>query len=169
MRIERLRCRNGGFSLLELALALMICGIVANCCITLAASFASIAVTMREAVTLAKEGAAIQGIVQRLVGASTLYTIHASLEEAQVGTGAVQSGGSFVRLRYADGRDGVVGYSAGTLSYYAKPAGGAWEATANWKIARNLSSVSFDGASEVLTVTLEWPEGQAMTVGGEGT
>jgi len=109
-----------------------------------------------------------------ILGQADSYRIYATTANAIAATGAVNSGGTAVRLRFRnpDGTfaEGIVGFSmvAGEpqLGYYNF--NGAWGATPDWLISQQPTAVDFDDTSGILLVTLTGPYGEQITYAGTG-
>ncbi len=117
----------------------------------------------------------VNNMLTGIFGKADSYRIYSSIGNAQNNTGAVNNGGTAVRLRFRNPNgtfeEGIVAFGTADgvagLHFYNYN-GVAWSATPDWTISRQAVAVTFADNSGILLVTLTGPNGSAVTYGGTG-
>jgi len=170
---RRLQRRRGGYTLLELTLAMSIGLTVAAMTLALAMQQFAFLQIFRAQEFLTSEAPVVNIFVTKLVGQADGFRLHDSVADAQNGVSPVLEGASVLVLRHRQA-DGVVRESAlaftdpGTgpgLYYYLVPAGGVFGAP-RWAVTKKPSNVVFSIEEGVLRMRLAGPNGEQITYSG---
>lgn len=158
-----------GFTLVELTTGLMMAMAVAGALISLVSHQVTLTRLMNAQSFLRDEAPQINLLLSQIFESSTSYRIYPSRPDAIGGTGAVNTGGTAVRLSFIQ-PDGAVQQSvicfekvdgADQLNFYNLNGG------SSWTISEQPTAVTFANDTGVLLVTMNGPNQEEITYVGK--
>lgn len=167
------RPRTGGFTIVEISLAMTVAMFIASGVLMLLGLHSSFMTHMNEFRFLRDEAPQINSLVAQIVEKSVSYRIHANSADAFGEAGPVNTGGRAVRLMFRN-PSGLMDQSViafemvageGRLNYYRRQSG-AWPALPDWTITSGILDAQFSDDSGVLLMSLVGPENEAITYAG---
>lgn len=167
------RPRPGGYTLIEMTLAMTVGLAIAAMTLTLAMQQFAFLRIFRAQEFLVTEAPLVNNFVVKLVGQADGFRLHDSVQDAEDGVRPVLEGGSVLVLRHRQA-DGVVRESAlaftdpGTgsgLYYYLVPANGIFGAP-RWAVSKKPADVLFSIEEGVLRMRMSGPNGEELTYSG---
>ncbi len=169
----RLGKKKRGFSLVETTLALFMALWVASATVVLMKQHVYFMKLINQFSFLRDEAPMINILMSRIIQRSDAYRIYESKASAMAGTGALNTGGTAVWLRYRnpDGsfQQSIIAFeiNAGetSLNYYLHN-GVAWGASPDWTISSLPEVVTFANDSGVLLMTVTGPNQEEITYVG---
>lgn len=175
MKLSLQRKKKGGFTVIEMALAMGLSIGIAGVIIGLLSQQVSFARALGQFSFLRDDAPQINTLMTNIINKSDNYRIFPDLNSALTFQGAVRTGGRALRLRFRH-PDGASDHAIivfetrndeNQLNYYFKPRGTAqWPDAPSWTISRRPTEVVFDNSSGLLLITLNGENGDEITYAG---
>jgi len=176
MKICRKNIRRAGFTLVELAVAMVVGLAIAALCLTMVTQYTTFQQMMMRQNFLIEEAPVLNNLLSRMIGRAEAVRIYPNVAAALAQKGAVQDTASAIALVY-NNPDGTrafavlgletVGTSKALKFYPMGTAGGVNStASATWTLSRSVSSVDFRIEQGILRITLSGPNGESITYSG---
>ncbi|MCB1063474.1 MAG: hypothetical protein KDN20_11210 [Verrucomicrobiae bacterium] len=171
---RKIGARGKGFTLMEMTLALTMAMGVAAAVVVLMQQQVTFQRILNRFSFLRDEAPSISLLVSNIVKEADSYRIFTSKSSAFSGSGAVNTGGNALWLRYRN-PDGSIRQAAmvfetvsgeSELNFY-NHTGVAWPTSADWTISSLPTNVTFSNNSGVLLVTVTGPEAEEITYVGD--
>jgi len=170
------KSRRAGFTLLELAVAMVVGLAIATLCLTMVSQYTAFQQMMLRQRFLIEEAPVLNGLLSRMIGRAEALRIYPDVASALAQKGAVEDDASALALVY-NNPDGTRAYAVigletaatGTaLKFYPLGADGGVNsnASAAWTLSRSVSSVDFRIEQGILRITLYGPNGESVTYSG---
>ncbi len=167
------RRKRGGFTLLELAVAITGGMAVAGICIALMSQQLAFLQIFGAQTFLTEEAPLVNMHVTRMVGKAERFRLHASVDDALSGSNPQTSGAPVLVLnfRQPDGtmRASILSFetrgSSEGLYYYLVPVSGSL-GSPQWHVTKQASNITFAVQSGILRMTLTGPNGEVITYSG---
>lgn len=163
-----------GFTLVEMTIVLAMLMVLAAALMLMLQSHVTFMRVLGSYAFLRDDAPQINTMLAGIFGKADSYRVYGSLADAKGDTGAVNTGGTAVRLRFRNPNgtfeQGIVAFETvggdTQLNYYYND--GGWNATPNWTISHQPTAVDFEDTTGILIVTLTGPNGEEITYGGTG-
>lgn len=176
MKTRVTRIRRAGFTLLELAVAMVVGLAIAALCLTMLSQYTAFQKMMTRQNFLIEEAPVLNNLMSRMIGRAEAVRIYPNVAAALAQKGAVQDQASAITLVY-NNPDGTKAFAVlgletvGTgkaLKFYPMGAAGGVNSTASatWTLSRSVSSVDFRIEQGILRFTLSGPNGESITYSG---
>lgn len=174
MKLSRWK-RHAAFTLLEMTLALGMSLGIASAIVGLLQQQVSFNRVIASFQFLREDAPQINTLLGNLVGKADSYRLYTSRINAMASSGAVNSGGRALRLRFRnpDGSssNAVISFEessgANRLNfYYRGPNDAAWPTAPSWTISSRPSLVDFANNTGILLITMTGPNGEEITYSG---
>lgn len=170
----RRRRRGGGYTLVELTLAMGIGMMVAGMSLLLFNQQMAFMRIFRAQDFLTREAPLINNYVVRVIGAAEGYRLYTSLEALRSGDAPVLADAKVLVLRFreADGtmRASVLSFEGEGdgrgLYYRVVPPSGVVGTTPDWALSRQPTNVGFSVEQGVLRMRLDGPNGESLVYSG---
>jgi hypothetical protein len=167
------RRRRSGFSLVEVALGMMLTLGVAVTSLAMTNQHVRLMNALNSFTFLRDEAPTINLLLSRILQRADAYRIFASKGAAFSGSGAVNTGGSAVWLRYRnpDGTfaESVVAFETSGarpgLNIYNRGASG-WPGAPDWTISSRPAAVTFANDTGILLIRVTGPDSEQITYVG---
>lgn len=169
----RSRARRAAFSLTEMALAMSMAMGVAGATVVLMQQHVSFLRVMNRFNFLRDEAPTINLLLSRIINEADSYRVYPSKTAAINGSGAVNTGGTALWLRFRN-PDGTARQSAivfesvsgeDQLNFYTRSSTG-WASSPDWTISSLPTNVTFSNDTGVLLITVTGPENEEITYVG---
>lgn len=164
---------QGGFTIVEITLAMTVAMLIAAGVLMLLSSHSSFMTQMNAYRFLRDEAPQVNSLVAQMVGQAVSYRIHGSPGDAFSAASPVNTGGRAVRLVYRNPSglidQSVIAYETvsgeGRLTYY-RQSNGVWPASPDWTITSGIQDAQFSDDTGVLLMRLVGPENEIVTYAG---
>jgi hypothetical protein len=175
MSPHRQRRLPAAFTLVEMTLAIFLSMGVASAVIVMLQQQVSFTRIFGTYQFLREEAPQINTLLTTLLGKADSYRIYGSLGNAMSSSGALQSDGRALRLRFRnpDGSAaaGIVSFETvdgvQQLNFYYRNAGEtAWPTAPSWTISSRPALVDFSNDTGILLVAITGPNGEQITYAG---
>lgn len=169
----RFRSIRSGFTLIEMAAAMMMLMILGGTIVTLVSQHTFLMQIMNNTSFLSEEAPRINALMSSIVNKADSYFIFGKLEDAQAPLGTAQpvnNGGRAVRLTFRNPSgatdESIISFDAGGLNYYYKDPTAGWSAVPNWTVTSRPSDVTFQNSIGILEAVFTGPDGEVITYAG---
>jgi len=169
----RKRCR--GFTLLEMTLALALSLGIASTIVGLLQQQISFTSVLSRFQFLREDAPQLNTLLATLVNKTDSYRIYANRANAIASSGAIQSNGRALRLRFRN-PDGTFSYAIisfenqngrNRLNFYHRGASETtWPTSPSWTITSRPTLVDFSNSTGILLIALTGPNGEEITYAG---
>ena len=167
--------RRAAFNLLEMTLALGMTLGIASAIVGLLQQQVSFNRVISSFQFLRDEAPQVNTLLATLVGKADSYRIYTNRISAMASSGAVNSGGRALRLRFRN-PDGSVSNAVISFEeyngknrlnfYYRAPNAAAWPTTPSWTISSKPALVDFANNTGILLISMTGPNGEEITYSG---
>ncbi len=164
-----------GFTLLEMTLALAMSLGIAGTVVGLLQQQISFTKILSNFQFLREEAPQINTLLATLINKADSYRIYGNRASAAAASGAVQTGGRALRLRFRN-PDGTTNYAIvsfeyfngkNRLNFYYRPADQtSWPTSPSWTITSKPSLVDFSNNTGILLIAMTGPNGEEITYAG---
>lgn len=169
------RKRHAGYTLIEITLALGMSLGIASAIVGLLQQQVSFNRVISSFQFLRDEAPQINTLLATLVGKADSYRIYTNRISAMASSGAVNTGGRALRLRFRN-PDGSVSNAVISFEesngknrlnfYFRGPNAAAWPTTPSWTITSRPTLVDFANNTGILLVSMTGPNGEEITYSG---
>ena len=167
--------RRAGYTLIEMTLALALSMGIASAIVAMLQQQVSFTRVIASFQFLRDEAPQINTLLANRINKADSYRIYTSRANAMASTGAVNSGGRALRLRFRnpDGSSSNAIISFEQVSgrnllnfYFRGPNDAAWPSTASWTISARPTLVDFSNNTGILLIAMSGPNGEEITFAG---
>lgn len=170
----RPRTSRRGFTLVEMAAALMMMMILSGTIVTLVSQHTFLMQILNNSSFLSEEAPRINALMSSIVNQADSYFIFENLADAQAPLGAANpsNDGGAVRLTFRNPSgatdESIISYDPGEskLNYYYKDPVAGWSAVPNWTITSRPTAVWFQNGTGILEVVCIGPDGEGIIFSG---
>jgi len=163
-----------GFTLVEMTLVLAMLLVLSGALMMMLQSHVIFMRVLGSYAFLRDDAPQVNNMLTGIFGNADSYRVYGSLADAKGDTGAVNTGGQAVRLRFRNPNgtfeQGIVAFETiagdNQLNFYNFD--GGWNASPNWTLSHQPAAVDFEDTTGILLVTLTGPNGEEVTYGGTG-
>ncbi len=166
--------RQKGFTLVEMTMVLAMLMVLSAALMMMLQSHVIFMRVLGSYAFLRDDAPQVNNMLTGIFGKADSYRIYSSTSSAKADTGAVNTGGTAVRLRFRNPNgtfdEGIVAFETvsgvARLNFYNYD--GSWSGTPNWTITQQPTAVTFADSTGILLVTMTGPNGEQVTYGGTG-
>lgn len=169
------RRKTAGFTLLEMTLALGLSLGIAATVVGLLQQQISFTKILSNFQFLREEAPQINTLLSTLINKADSYRIYGNRANAVAASGAIQTGGRALRLRFRN-PDGTTNHAIVSfesyngkdrLNFYYRPSTEtSWPTTPSWTISSKPSLVDFSNNTGILLIAMTGPNGEEITYAG---
>jgi len=169
------RIKRAGFTLIEMTLALALSMGIAAAIVGLLQQQVSFTRVISKFQFLRDEAPQVNTLLANLINKADSYRIYSSRTNAMASTGAVNTSGRALRLRFRnpDGTSSNAIISFEEVSskkylnfYYRGPSDAAWPTSPSWTITSRPTLVDFSNNTGILLIAMTGPNGEEITFAG---
>lgn len=167
--------RVKAFTLVEMSMVMLMLLLLSAALLLMLQSHVNFMRIMGSYTFLRDDAPQVNNMLTGIFGKADSYRIFGSIGNARSNTGAVNTGGTAVRLRFRNPNgtfnEGIVAFAtvAGVAGlHFYNYNGTAWPATPDWTISHQAAAVTFADNTGILLVTMTGPNGAQVTYGGTG-
>jgi hypothetical protein len=169
------RIKRAGFTLIEMTLALALSMGIAAAVVALLQQQVSFTQVISRFQFLRDEAPQVNTLLANLINKADTYRIYSSRANAMASTGAVNSSGRALRLRFRnpDGTSSNAIISFEEVSgkkylnfYHRGPSDAAWPSSPSWTITSRPTLVDFSNNTGILLIAMTGPNGEEITFAG---
>lgn len=167
--------KKAGYTLIEMTLALALSMGIASAIVALLQQQVSFTRVLSNFQFLRDEAPQVNTLLANLINKADSYRLYTNRTNAMASTGAVNSNGRALRLRFRnpDGTSSNAIISFEELSgkkqlnfYYRGPSDAGWPSSPSWTITSRPALVDFSNNTGILLIAMTGPNGEEITFAG---